>query len=86
MTFSKGSCGDALGETHGSQGGGRSGRHVQREPTAQVLCPGIRFLMACKQVLNPCVFNNKHVCGGAFHTLLVEACPSNPMTDIPVLS
>lgn len=37
------------------------------------LCSGTGFPMEYKQVLNPYVFNNKHVRGGSFHTLLFEA-------------
>lgn len=73
MTLSKDSRGDALRDTPGSWGGGRSGRRARCELTTQALCSGTRFLMEYK-LLNPCVFNNKHVY--AFHTLLVEVCPS----------
>lgn len=37
-------------------------------------------------MLNPYGFNNKHVYGGAFHTLLAEVYPSTSMIDIPVSS
>ena len=85
MTFSKDLRGDAL-RTHlaaGEVGDLGGAYHVSRP---HKLSSGTRFLWEYKQVLNPYGFNNKHVYGGAFHTLLVEVYPSTSMIDIPVSS